>query len=74
MGCNKAPSQTSDPVAAPLENALSYLTIPTYDGSGQVTEPDIVFFDSPWHGFRYWLAFSPYPNGFQRKRFNCRLR
>ena len=34
MGCNKAPSQTPDPVAAPLENALSYLTIPTYDGSG----------------------------------------
>lgn len=63
IGCGKAPSQTPDPVATPLENAVSYLTIPTYDGSGQVTEPDIVLFDSPWHGFRYWLVFSPYTNG-----------
>ena len=67
LGCSKAPSQTSDPVATPLENALSYLTIPTYDGSGQVTEPDIAFFDSPRHGFRYWLVFSPYTNGDESK-------
>jgi hypothetical protein len=47
--------------AKPLVNALAPLAIPTYDGSGQVVEPDVIFFDSPWHGFRYWIAVSPYP-------------
>jgi hypothetical protein len=47
--------------AEPLVNAPVPLTIPTYDGSGQVTEPDMIFFNSPWHGFQYWMAFSPYP-------------
>ena len=61
--CNPTPSQAPDPLAVHLENAQNPLTIPTYDGSGQVTEPSVVFFDSPWHGFRYWMAFSPYPNG-----------
>lgn len=42
-------------------NAAAPLTIPTYDGSGQLTEPNVIFFDSPWHGFQYWMAFSPYP-------------
>jgi hypothetical protein len=63
IGCNPAPSQAPDPLAVPLENAQSPLTISTYDGSGQATEPSVVFFDSPWHGFRYWMALSPYPNG-----------
>jgi hypothetical protein len=46
-----------------LQNAQLSLQIPTYDGSGQVTEPNVILFDSPWHGFTYWMAFSPYPNG-----------
>jgi hypothetical protein len=45
----------------PLMNAAAPLTIPTYDGSGQLTEPDVIFFNSHWHGFQYWMAFSPYP-------------
>ena len=55
-GCAASPSP-----AAPLANAPVPLVIPTYDGSGQVTEPDVIFFTSPWHGFQYWMAFSPYP-------------
>ena len=55
-GCAASPSP-----AAPLANAPVPLVIPTYDGSGQVTEPDVIFFKSPWHGFQYWMAFSPYP-------------
>jgi dipeptidyl aminopeptidase/acylaminoacyl peptidase len=47
--------------AAPMANAPSPLVIPTYDGSGQVVEPDVVVFHSPWHGFRYWMVVSPYP-------------
>jgi hypothetical protein len=52
---------TSHLPAEPLANAPSPLTIPTYDGSGQVVEPDVIVFDFPWHGFRYWMVVSPYP-------------
>jgi hypothetical protein len=61
-GCVGTRLQTPDLPGVPLKNAQSFLMIPTYDGSGQVTEPDVVSFDLPWHGFKYWMAFSPYPN------------
>src|SRR5579872_235920 len=44
-----------------MENALSPLVIPTYDGSGQATEPSIVYFPNGWSGFKYWLVVAPYP-------------
>jgi len=47
----------------PLKNANSYQNIPTYDGSGQCTHPDVVYFPSGWHGYKYWMAMTPYPNG-----------
>ena len=47
----------------PLENADTYQNTPTYDGSGQCTHPDIVYFPSGWHGYKYWMAMTPYPNG-----------
>jgi hypothetical protein len=62
-GCAGSRLQVPDPPAVPLRNAQSFLMIPTYDGSGQVTEPDVVSFDLAWHGFKYWMAFSPYPRG-----------
>jgi len=50
----------------PLANAPNPLVTPTYDGSGQSIEPDVTFIAPPWHGFNYWMAFSPYPNGNER--------
>ena len=38
------------------------LQIPTHDGSGQATHPSILFFDSGWNGYRYWMAMTPYPH------------
>jgi hypothetical protein len=35
----------------------------TYDGSGQTVEPDVVFLPGGFHGFEYWLAINPYPDG-----------
>jgi len=61
-GSSPSVSFITIPTAVPLQNAPTPLVIPSYDGSGQVTEPDVVFFDKPWHGFSYWMAFSPYPN------------
>lgn len=39
------------------------LTITTYDGSGEATHPSVVDMGSAWNGYRYWLAFTPYPSG-----------
>jgi hypothetical protein len=69
LGCGGSiPSPTNPPpnqpvAVVPLVNAPSPLATPSYDGSGQAVEPTVVFFDTPWHGFSYWMAFSPYPNG-----------
>ena len=38
------------------------LTIPTYEGSGTVVHPSVVFFRGGWNGWRYWMAFTPYPS------------
>ncbi|MBI3568838.1 MAG: hypothetical protein HY084_11635 [Gemmatimonadetes bacterium] len=46
------------PLAGPFE-----LHVPTYDGSGQTVEPDIVFFPGGWNGWEYWMAINPYPRG-----------
>ncbi len=36
------------------------LTVPTYDGSGQLVHPDIVHIPEGWKGWEYWMAFTPY--------------
>src|SRR5690348_1682788 len=45
-----------------MTNADAFQITPTYDGSGQVTEPSILEFPGEWHGFRYWLVVAPYPH------------
>jgi len=47
-------------------NGISPIEFVTYDGSNQVTHPAAVVFDSAWHGHRYWLALTPYPNSDSR--------
>lgn len=42
------------------------IVTPTYDGSGQSVHPDIVAFDEPWNGARYWLTMTPYPKSNQK--------
>jgi hypothetical protein len=64
--CNLGSTQVAPVPAVPLMNAKNPLATPTYDGSGQSVEPDITYFTSRWHGFHYWMACSPYPNGNQR--------
>lgn len=45
-------------------NVSTYLTTPTYDGSGQATHPDVIDFGvgQTWNGYRYWMAMTPYPS------------
>jgi hypothetical protein len=49
------------PLQGILANSPEPLSISTYDGSGQITHPDVVSFDKPWNGFRHWMAATPYP-------------
>ncbi len=38
------------------------LNVQTYAaGQNQPTHPSILAFDQPWHGYRYWLAYTPFP-------------
>jgi len=51
---------------APQAGAINIripLNIPTYDDLPSITHPDVVLFDRPWNGYRYWMAFTPYPDG-----------
>ncbi len=49
-----------EPPAAP--NADVPLAIPSYDGSGQVTHPKVLYFPDGWNGYKYWMAYTPYPH------------
>jgi len=53
------PTKT-EPLPAGLANAVTYQEVPTYDGTGQAVHPDIAFFPSGWHGYKYWLAMTPF--------------
>jgi len=44
-------------------NAPAPLVTPTYDGSGQVVHPDVVYVPGGWNGYEYWMGMTPYPNG-----------
>ena len=73
-GCSS--DEVMAPVLAPIEASfietslspvpltpLAQLTIPTYEGSGQAVHPDVIRFGSPWHGWEYWMAETPFPKG-----------
>src|SRR5215472_11304848 len=60
--CSQSFVNSSTQNDSALSNAPSPEATPTYDGSGQVTEPSIRDFPSGWRGFQYWLVVGPYPN------------
>lgn len=34
-----------------------------YGGKNQPTHPSVVSFEKAWNGYKYWMAYSPFPNG-----------
>lgn len=42
----------------------SRLTVPTHvtPAGGQATHPSLVYFPQGWNGYRYWMAYTPFPN------------
>lgn len=45
-----------------LANNATFLNITTYDGSGKIVHPDVIFSDTGWNGYNYIMFMTPYPN------------
>ena len=45
-----------------IKTKYNLLEIPTYEKSGQVTHPKVIFFPKKWNGYRYWMVMTPYPD------------
>ena len=39
------------------------LSIPTYDGSGEIVHLDVYHNAAGWNGYPYWMVMTPYPGG-----------
>ncbi|MBS5305928.1 discoidin domain-containing protein [Clostridium tertium] len=50
-------------IEKPLQNAETYLNIPTYDGLNQSTHPDVKYFKNGWNGYKYWMIMTPNRTG-----------
>ncbi len=38
-----------------------WLSIPTYDGSREMTHPKVLYFKNGINGYKYWMVMTPYP-------------
>ena len=48
-----------------LKNGEIYskeLDIKTFDGSGSLTHPSVLYFENGFNGYKFWMAFTPYDN------------
>lgn len=43
------------------KNAPFPLYIETYDKSNELTHPKVLYFPNKWNGWKYWMAYTPYP-------------
>jgi hypothetical protein len=50
-------------VAKGYNETLEKLSLSTYDGAGQTCHPSVINIGSVWHGYQYWMANTPFPNG-----------
>lgn len=40
-------------------------------GDDQAYHPKVISFDEEWNGYKYWMAYTPYPNGDSSKENPC---
>lgn len=57
------PPAGSPPPMPKLTNAVTNLSISTYDGSGQQVHPSVLYCATAWNGYKYLMAMTPYPQG-----------
>lgn len=53
----------SAPNTPSMSNVASPLTIPSYHPTNEeIVHPDVVYFDSAWNGYKFWMCMTPLPN------------
>jgi len=70
-----APKNTQAEIDKPAKTSTSWerklcrskLDIISSYGDDQAFHPKVLNFDKPWNGYRYWMAYTPYPGADQRK-------
>lgn len=60
---------TPEPTPEPTPQIPSRPKLPliTPDGDDMAYHPSVVKFDSEWNGYKYWIAFTPYPRADETK-------
>ena len=48
------------------KNSQSFLEIPTAYKSTQANHPDVLYFKNGFHGYKYWMACTPYPDSIDK--------
>jgi len=43
------------------EYVNKWVNIPTYEGSNEVTHPNVLYFENGYNGYKYWMVSTPYP-------------
>lgn len=43
------------------EYVNKWINIPSYDGSGEITHPKVLYFENGRNGYKYWMVNTPYP-------------
>lgn len=51
------------PVPADVPNARADLDLVNYLGNRENIHPKVLYFGDGWNGYRYWMAYTPYPSG-----------
>lgn len=44
-------------------NSNEILKVKNYLGNYQNTHPKALYFENGWNGYKYWMSYTPYPNG-----------
>ena len=44
-------------------NALTALCFKNYLGNTQNIHPKVLYFPEKWNGYKFWMAYTPYPKG-----------
>jgi hypothetical protein len=57
----EAQSDPSEANLAMMQHAEDELIVPTFDGTQNIAHPSMEYIDTSWNGYKYWLAFTPYP-------------
>ena len=64
-------SPTVPMLALRTENNWRIATVPSPYSPQHVVHPSALHFEQGWNGYRYWMAFTPYPNSDVQKENVC---